>query len=68
MFILIYQLSPKLSYGIKSLASWINELDDELINRFIAISITVLLMFLINKNKKKEVKRNEQINDRTSSN
>ena len=67
MFILIYQLSPKLTYLIKNITNWINELDDELISRFIVISITILLMFLINKPKKKEVKNNGEINNRTSS-
>ena len=67
MLILIFIISPKLTYCIKNIISWINELDDELINRFIAISITVLLMFIINKNKKKGVKSGGKINNGTGS-
>ena len=62
MFILIYQLSPKISYGIKSLGNWINGLDEESISRFIGILITLILMFIINKKGKKNgQKENKEI-------
>ena len=68
MLILIYLLSPKLTYLIQEFAKYIYELDCNYITRIIELLLVVILtIILVTKKNKKEVEKHGKVNNRSSS-